>query len=381
MGTTSDTRPAPRPNIFSKAGIAVWEAGFSALDAYYRVSPSPLRFLLAQGGLADLARASDGLEYPGLFYADASIGAQDGEADWEPSRFTYICLADDKSGAEPAAFAPLDLLRDPARKAFFLDPKGVYPELRRKELEPRRAPAERLIFEAAGLLARYDYDLPAEFAPQPPRDFGLAAQRDLLLLVLTGKTPERALGFLKSIGFIEAYWPEIAALEGVDQAKEFHPEGDVWAHTMETFRYRKAPDFRLSLALLLHDTGKPRASASEGRRFDRHAEIGASVASRFLARLGFPRSLGEDVAYLVRYHMLPAALPRLPLERGIEGVDEPLFPLLLELYKCDELSTFKGPEGYYEACAAYRAHLRNSRNPYRNPEALRLAHIYLTNRA
>ena len=186
--------------------------------------------------------------------------------------------------------------------------------------------------------------------------------------------------FLKASGFIDAYWPELAALEGVDQAKEFHPEGDVWNHTMETFRHRKLPDLRLSLGLLLHDAGKPRANSSGGRRFDRHAELGSEVARRFLSRLGFPRAFSADVAYLVRYHMLPAALPRLPLERGIEGVDEPLFPLLLELYRCDELSSFKGPEGYYDACAAYRGHMKNGRNPWRNPEAARLARVFLPGR-
>jgi poly(A) polymerase len=149
---------------------------------------------------------------------------------------------------------------------------------------------------------------------------------------------------------------------------------------METFRYRKIPDLRLSLGLLLHDLGKPIASSVPGRRFDHHAEIGSTLAQRFLSRLGFSPSISTDVAYLVRYHMLPAALPRLPLERGIQGVDDPLFPLLLELYKCDELSSFKGPEGYYEACAAYRAYLRTSRNPWRNPEALRMARLYLEGR-
>ena len=132
---------------------------------------------------------------------------------------------------------------------------------------------------------------------------------------------------------------------------------------METFRYRKLPDFRLSLALLLHDTGKPIAASAEGRRFDRHAELGANTAERFMRRLGFPSRLIGEVSYLVRYHMLPAALPRLPLNRSQDAVENPLFPVLLELYKCDELSTFRGPEGYYEACAAYRGYLRNCRNP------------------
>jgi poly(A) polymerase len=98
-----------------------------------------------------------------------------------------------------------------------------------------------------------------------------------------------------------------------------------------------------------------------------------------LRRLGFPESLVREVSYLVRYHMLPAALPRLPLNRSHDAVENPLFPVLLELYKCDELSTFRGPEGYYEACAAYRGYLRNCRNPYRNPEGKILARAFLEN--
>jgi len=133
----------------------------------------------------------------------------------------------------------------------------------------------------------------------------------------------------------------------------------------------------LSLALLLHDVGKPRATEAEGRKFDRHAEIGRTMAERFLLRLGFPSKLVSDVSFLVRYHMLPAALPRLPPNR-VEGViDDPRFPILLELYKCDELSTFRGPDGYYEACAAYKAYLKNSRNPWRGADGKKLARMYL----
>mgnify|MGYP001396349073 CR=1 FL=1 len=402
MSSPAEPRPIPQGDSLAAAGLSFFEAGFSALDAYHGIAPGLLRFLLVEGGLADLAMASEGLEYPGLPYADAALapaprapsaggagGAggskaaarDDGSGDsTKTCERTYIRLADSAAEAEGAAFPVLDLLRDPTKRGVYLDPKGIRTSLRSRRLEARPAPAEEEIFQAAGLLARYDYELPPGYLPAPPHDFPLESQRDLLILILTGATPERALGFLRACGFIEAYWPELEALAGVDQAKEFHPEGDVWAHTMETFRHRKLPDLRLSLGLLLHDAGKPRASASGGHRFDRHAELGTSTARRFLSRLGFPPGLCDDVAYLVRYHMLPAALPRLPLERGIEGVDEPLFPLLLELYRCDELSSFKGPEGYYEACAAYRNHLKNVRNPWRNPEAARLARVFLPGR-
>ena len=245
----------------------------------------------------------------------------------------------------------------------------------------RPAPDDRGLFEAAVLVSRYPYEIDADALPQLPRTFPIEAQRDLLTLMLTGQSPERGLELLRRMGFVDAYWPELAGLAGLDQSKEYHPEGDAWVHTLETFRHRKLPALGLSLALLLHDAGKPSAAQVEGRKFDRHAEIGRAVAERFLSRLGFGRGLISEVCFLVRYHMMPAALPRLPTNR-LEGViDDPRFPILLELYKCDELSTFRGPDGYYEACAAYKAWLKNARNPWRGADGKKLARLYLAESA
>jgi poly(A) polymerase len=64
--------------------------------------------------------------------------------------------------------------------------------------------------------------------------------------------------------------------------------------------------------------------------------------------------------------MLPAALPVLPASK-VEGIiSDERFTTLLELYRCDEFSTFKGPDAYYAACAAYRTIVRNLKNPYRD---------------
>lgn len=357
------------------AGIPAYGSSITALDAYRGLRPAPIRFALAECSLQDLARLFEKLEYPALPYADAALDPGPEDAESGPGTL-YLRCAESAKAAEPAAFAPLDLLATPRRR-WFLDPKEVRPTLREPRLAMRPAPAETQLFEAAVLLARQPYELEPGAAPPLPRDFPPRAERDLLTLVLTGPTPDRALELLREIGFVDAYWPELAALSGVGQSKEFHPEGDAWAHTMETFRHRKQPSLRLSLALLLHDAGKPAAESAEGRRFDRHAEIGRSVAERFMRRLGFAPSLVDDVAFLVRYHMMPAALPRLPANR-LEGVvDDPRFPILLELYKCDELSTFRGPDGYYESCAAYRAYLRNARNPWRDASGKKLALAWL----
>ena len=363
--------------LLAQAGIQVREASFTALDAYLGLRPAPIRFALALCALQDLAKTFDTLRYPGTHYADAAIDLESiQDAEQGSAGTLYLRCEDSPLAAGAAAFAPLDLLRDAGRDVY-LDPRAVYLSLREKTIVMRSAPDEQRLFEAAVLVSRYPYEIEADALPPLPRDFPVDAQRDLLTLMLTGPSPERGLELLRRAGFVDACWPELAALAGLGQSKEGHPEGDAWAHTLETFRHRKLPALGLSLALLLHDAGKPEASQAEGRKFDRHAEIGRVVAERFLLRLGFERSLVSEVCFLVRYHMMPAALPRLPASRTEGVIDDPRFPILLELYKCDELSTFRGPDGYYEACAAYKTWLKNMRNPWRGDDGKKLARLYL----
>ncbi|MDR3019420.1 MAG: HD domain-containing protein [Treponema sp.] len=200
-------------------------------------------------------------------------------------------------------------------------------------------------------------------------------QRLFLCSLMTSVNPSPGLELLKECGFIDEYWQELAILDEAEHNKDFHPEGNAWKHTLETFRYRKPvsrlhetyqSELRLSLGLLLHDAGKPIASSAGSRRFDGHAELGEIQARKFLERLNFAPSLISDVCFLVRYHMITAALPRLPLFRTAEIMSSDLFPALLELYRCDESSSFKGLDGYYESSAAYQTFLRNKRNPYKN---------------
>ncbi|MCL2478591.1 MAG: HD domain-containing protein, partial [Treponema sp.] len=227
----------------------------------------------------------------------------------------------------------------------------------------------------------------------PPRDFIEALgsgiekegppctekQRALLIGLMSSCRPDRGFELLKASGFLEKFWPEIARLDRVDHSKEFHPEGNAWKHTLQTFEYRKRNssgefDLRLSLSLLLHDIGKPLAEGSGSRRFDGHAELGAMAAQRFLERLEFDSGITGDVFYLVRNHMLPAALARLSLTKTGEVMDSPLFPSLMELYRCDESSSFKGLDGFYQNSAAYQTYLRNMRNPYRSASGKILGH-------
>jgi poly(A) polymerase len=380
------------------AGYAVSLRSFSALDRYLGLSPLPFALAETNAGVDALARHLEGFRFPGADIADGAVDA--GGETWY-----FRCVDPDDADHAHPTFALLSLAQNWATKRF-QDPQNIYPLLRQLRGRgksnysgDREGPRQdkpwwagvnaaadpcQALMDAAVILARYPGREEERRDPSPaPADIagflealppGLPpkpeAQRLLLTALLVSPRPDRGLEFLKAAGFIREYWPELALLDDVDHSKEFHPEGNVWTHTLETFRYRKpinrgAYDFRLSLGLLLHDSGKPLSASSGSNRFNGHAELGARVAQKFLERLGYDSPLIADSYYLVRNHMLPAALPRLPLAKTQEILESPLFPTLLELYRCDESSSFKGLDGYYESSAAYQSYLRNRRNPYR----------------
>ncbi len=354
-----------------KEAVPVRFAAFSALDRFFRISdprnggPPSLHFLVS-ADIIRLAKIFPDLRYPGIEGIDAALSR-----DGEPAAY-FRCSDPDFERDQQGSFDALTLLYDPFRDCF-QDPRGIYPSLRAPDLRPPIGAADgSWIPAAAVLVSRYAYALGS-----PPPAWRLGAlpaesQRDLLLQVITGKNAPDGLKLLQESGFLAVNWPELALMRDVTHSKEFHPEGDAWDHTLETFRYRKSTDIAVSLALLLHDAGKPHAESLEGRRFDKHAEIGTGIAEKFLRRLEFPPSLIRDVLFLVKNHMLPGALKLLPVYRVERVMESDLFPQLLEVYRCDLSSTFRGPDGYYEACKVYRAYLKHSKNPFRTADGKKI---------
>jgi len=199
----------------------------------------------------------------------------------------------------------------------------------------------------------------------------------LLELILTGRFAWRGLQVLARSGYIDDVLPELAPMNRTNHSKEGHPEGNVWKHSVETMKYRKNPDFIVSLSLLLHDSGKPYAEPEGTNRFNKHAEIGADLSRRVLDRLEVPRYDVEGITWIVRNHMMPGALERLPDYRRDPIMDSPLFPQLLEVYRCDLSSTYRGPEGYYRACRVYRRFLKRNRRRREEHATRRLVELYV----
>ncbi len=130
--------------------------------------------------------------------------------------------------------------------------------------------------------------------------------------------PSRGLRFLEVSGWLQHY-PELAALPGVPQDSEWHPEGDVWTHTghcldalVDLVEWRAADDSLrtvLMFAVLLHDVAKPtctRRELREGRErviSPGHDAEGGPLAETFLIRLGVPEAIRVRVIALVTQHM------------------------------------------------------------------------------
>lgn len=347
-------------------------ASFSALDKYFGQSPQPVMHIAVAGDVVDLAKAVPHLEFPGVPFADAAA--------WNGRTRIYFRCIDDAHAPEKQPFRVQNLLYDPERDRY-LDPYDDYRCLRAAVLEASDAHFDSLrrLMDAAIAVSRYPHAIGDGMLERVSHFPALSpeAQRALLTGVLTGASPWKGMHLLRESGFVAAYWPELVGMYGTEHSKEHHPEGDVWAHSLETFRYRRSRDLALTLALLLHDCGKPEATPVAGRRFDGHAEIGAGLAVRLLRRLEFNDAMVEDVRWLVSRHMFPGALHALPSFRTERLMSDALFPVLLELYRCDLESTYRGPNAYYRACRIYRSYLKNSTNPYRDSEGKKLVRLYV----
>ena len=164
--------------------------------------------------------------------------------------------------------------------------------------------------------------------------------RDEILKILTEGHPRQGFELLDATKLLPEVLPEVKRMQGVAQPPEFHPEGDVWVHTMMMLDGLRSPTPTLALGVLLHDVGKPPTfSVRERIRFDNHVEVGAKMAEEILGRLRLPSRDTERVVELVRHHLRFMDFPRMRRSTQLRFLRLPGFAEHLELHRLDCLAS------------------------------------------
>jgi poly(A) polymerase len=162
--------------------------------------------------------------------------------------------------------------------------------------------------------------------------------RDELTKMMTEGHARVALLDLDQTGLLHEVLPEIAAMKGVEQSPEFHPEGDVFVHTLLLLDKLPFPcPPTLAWGALLHDVGKPPTFrvAPDRIRFDEHVEVGVRMAEEICRRLRFSNDETEQILALVANHMRFADVTRMKDSTFKKFVRMPHFDEHLELHRID----------------------------------------------
>ncbi len=164
--------------------------------------------------------------------------------------------------------------------------------------------------------------------------------RDELIKILTEGAARRGFELLDDTGLLAHVLPEIAAMKGVAQPEAYHPEGDVFVHTLLLLDKLEDPTPELALAALLHDVGKPPTQTFEDRiRFNYHEKVGADMAETICRRLRLSRRTTDRVRWLVEQHMRLRWLPEMRESKRRRFVREEGFDELVELCRLDSLAS------------------------------------------
>ena len=254
------------------------------------------------------------------------------------------------------------LLMDPLEGERVLDFVGGRDDLRAGVVRAIGTPQHRFqedklrMLRAVRFAARFQYIIEpqtfaairelAPFIHQVSRE----RVRDELTKMLTEGHARTAFELLDASGLLQEVLPEIARMKGVEQPPQFHPEGDVWVHTLLLLE-KLPPGASRTLAwgALLHDVGKPPTFrvAPDRIRFDGHVEVGVRMAEEICRRLHFSNDDTKQIAALVANHMRFADVERMKQSTLKRFLRLPKFEEHMQLHRMDVTSSH-GNLGLYE---------------------------------
>ena len=240
------------------------------------------------------------------------------------------------------------LLLDPATKEI-VDCVGGLDDLRAGVLRTIGDPVVRFGEDHLRILRFVRFASRLGFAPDPASKSAAAAAAEKLRLIaaerirvelekiLTGPFPAEGFEMLAKLGILKVVLPEVDAMRGVEQPKQFHPEGDVFVHTMLLLRHAAWRTPVLMWSALLHDVGKPVTQTFKDGvpHFYGHETVGADMAAGILARLRLPSAMTDAIVAAIRNHMRFASVHAMKKAKWMRMIADPNFPVELELHRLD----------------------------------------------
>lgn len=270
--------------------------------------------------------------------------------------------------AERRDFTVNALYLDPAKRRL-LDPVGGKADCEHRLLRTVGDPGARFQEDALRLLRAPRLAAQCGLTIHPDTLDALARYREgirqvsaerigkEISLLLTGADPARALETLAEVGLLELILPEVSALQGVPQPPEYHPEGDVWTHTMLMLQLSDNRSLALGLGILLHDVAKPLTITHADRiRFNGHTALGEQLTRNIGRRLRLPSRVVEQAAALVRDHMRFLDVKKMRPATLKRFLRLPYFAELLELHRLDCLASHTRLDNH-DFCQRMRADL------------------------
>jgi poly(A) polymerase len=226
--------------------------------------------------------------------------------------------------------------------------------------EPARRFAEDKLrmLRAVRFAARFGFQIdPATFAAirLHAHEIGQVSDeriREELTKLLTEGSASRGMELLDESGLLQHILPEVEAMQGVEQPPQYHPEGDVWTHTLLMLGGLPAgSSATLAWGVLLHDVGKPRtfrpvSETGDRIRFDGHVDVGVRMAEGICERLRFSNQDREQILALIANHMRFKDVARMRASTLKRFIRLPQFDEHLALHRLDCLSSHRHLDAY-----------------------------------
>ena len=257
---------------------------------------------------------------------------------------------DPKEDVQRRDFTINGLLLDPLEQDRVLDYVGGQEDLSRRLIRTigdaaRRFAEDKLrMLRAVRFAARFGYEIDPQTMQAVQEHAAEIHQvsreriRDEVLKMLTEGRARRAFELLDESRLLPEVLPEVARMKGVEQPPQFHPEGDVWVHTLLLLEQLPVGCSRtLALGALLHDVGKPPTFrvAEDRIRFDGHVEVGVSMAEEICKRFRLSNDDTHQVLALVANHMRFADVNRMKNSTFKRFARLPRFDEHIELHHLD----------------------------------------------